>query len=437
MPDAVLEQKNLADSLEQCEKQHQHYIKESLSLDITRGKPAAEQLDLADELLTAPEADEVNQNSSLRTDLRNYGVVDGLPVAKQLFGSLLDIPEADCSDCVFVGGNSSLSLMHYTLMWANFLGLQAGSESWQAESQRTNTVTKILCPCPGYDRHFALCEEFGIEMVIVPLTGNGPDMDVVEKLVADDPAIKGIWCVPRFSNPTGEVYSDETVKRLAALPKIAGANFYVLWDNAYAVHALHDNAADVACIHSLAKEASTEDSVIQFGSTSKITYAGAGIGYMASGPSNIKAFTQRFGKASIGSDKINQYRHIKFLKNRDNVLAHMRKHAALIAPKFAVVEKILSENFSANDMGEWNSVEGGYFISFNTRKGLAKKIVSLAAEAGVKLTPAGATFPLGKDPEDRNIRIAPTYPSLDELEKAMEVFVNCVKLASFRQEAGA
>jgi len=440
LSNTVTEPANRAQLLEQCESRHQHFVSENLKLDITRGKPSPEQLDLSSALLFALDTDEASGNNAgalAGTDYRNYGIVDGIPEAKKLFGSLLNIPENDRSDCVFVGGNSSLSLMHYTLMFANFFGLQAGGESWQAEAQRTNQPTKILCPSPGYDRHFALCEELGIEMITVPLTGQGPDMDQVEAMVKADPSIKGIWCVPRFSNPTGEIYSDETVRRLAELGNIAGSNFYVLWDNAYAIHALHEGAADIADIHSLAGNAANGDNVIQFGSTSKVTMAGAGIGYLASSAANVKGFKQRFAKASIGSDKLNQLRHIIFLEDRKNALDHMKKHAEILKPKFDLVETILRKHFSDNEMGEWSSVEGGYFISFNVRPGLAKAIVALAAEAGVKLTPAGATFPLGVDPEDRNIRIAPSYPGIAELEKAMEVLVNCVKLASYRQAAGS
>ncbi len=430
MPDTIAPPSKQATTLSDCETLYQRHADEDLNLDLTRGKPAPEQLDLSNALLQELSAAEV----STAPDLRNYGILDGLPDARRLFGSLLDIPAEDCGDHVLVGGNSSLTLMHYTVMFANFLGIGAGSEPWQGEAARTGAATKFICPCPGYDRHFALCEEFGIEMIPVPLTGEGPDMDAVENLVTADPSIKGIWCVPRFSNPSGEVYSDETVQRLARLPSLAGQNFYVLWDNAYAVHALDVNAPSLASMHAAAKSAGTLDNIVQFGSTSKITLAGAGVGYMASGKATIAGFTAHFGKASIGPNKLNQYRHLKFLQNKRHVLEHMQKHAALIAPKFALVERILAENFADNDMGEWLSPQGGYFISFNTRPGLAKTVVSLAGDVGVKLTPAGATFPLGNDPEDRNIRIAPTYPNLAELEKAMEVFVNCVKLASLRQD---
>lgn len=424
----------LEKALAQLEQAHQQYIDQHMQLDLTRGKPSTAQLNLSNPMLGIL-GRSVHDDKGI--DLRNYGVLDGIPEAKKLFGALLDISVAEASSRVFVGGNSSLSLMHYVLSFANYRGLRAEDTSWQAQAKQSGSAIKILCPCPGYDRHFSLCTEFGLEMIPVALTGTGPDMDQVEALVKADANIKGIWCVPRFSNPTGEVYSDDTVKRLAQLSQMAGKNFYVLWDNAYAVHSIDKGAAKLANIDSLASSLGTSDSIIQFGSTSKITFAGAGIGYMTSSETNIKGFSKHFGMASIGSDKLNQMRHVRFLQDRQQVEKHMAKHACIIAPKFKAVAGSLAKNIADTGMGEWSDPQGGYFVSFNTRPGLAKTVVALAAEAGVKLTPAGATFPEGKDPQDANIRIAPTYPELDDVENAMAVFVNCVQLASIRQKLKA
>lgn len=424
-------QSDLEQALRDCEQRHTDFLEQNLSLDITRGKPAAAQLDLSNSLLDAIPASSVVSG----VDLRNYGVLDGLPAAKTLFGSFLGIAEQDAQRSVFVGGNSSLTLMHYSIWFSYHLGLINPAQSWRAEAEQTGKPTKILCPAPGYDRHFSICAELGIEMITVDLTGYGPDMDQVERLVAADDSIKGIWCVPRFSNPTGDVYDADTVARLAELPNKAGNNFTVLWDNAYALHALHDDAADIENIAALARAAGTESHIIQFGSTSKITFASAGIGFMASSEQTIARFTHHFSMASIGSDKLNQLRHIEFLKDLPTTLAHMQKHAAIIRPKFEAVKQALAK-LNGTGMGDWNDPDGGYFISFNTRDGLASVIVDLAAEAGLKLTPAGATFPLGKDPKNRNIRIAPTLPALAEVSSAMEVFVNCVKLASLRDKLG-
>ncbi len=417
----------LASELALLEQRHQQFIERQLRLDLTRGKPSVAQLDLSNALL-----DKVDP-ASCTTELRNYGVLDGLPEAKQLFGDLLDIPADERQQRVFVGGNSSLSLMHYAVWFATHLGLHAGATAWQLQAQQQGSAIKMLCPCPGYDRHFKICEQVGIDMLPVPMTGNGPDMDAVEAMVGSDPMIKGIWCVPRFSNPTGETYSDAVVERMAALPKIAGDDFLVFWDNAYAVHPLHDSAKQLKAIDALAQAAGTADAVLQFGSTSKITFAGAGLGFMSSSEAVIKGFTAAFGKASIGSDKLNQWRHVQFLQNRETLEQHMAAHASIIAPKFALLEKMLQEGLAGAGMGEWTQPDGGYFVSFDTLPGLAQRVVALAAETGVKLTPAGATFPNGVDPEDRNIRLAPTFPVIEEVEAATEVFINCVKLASVRQ----
>lgn len=422
--------------LNQLRTEYQKLKEQGLSLDLTRGKPSSAQLDLSNAMLgSINEATAAGDNSDA-TDLRNYGGLSGLKSAKTWFASLLDI-DLDQSDSeIFVGGNSSLSLMQFSLWLAYFFGLKDGDTSWQQEANGQSI--KMLCPVPGYDRHFSLCEHLGIEMVPVALTGHGPDMDQVESLVANDPLIKGIWCVPRFSNPTGETYSDETVQRMAKLANKAGNNFYVFWDNAYAVHALSDNATALAPIMPIAQESNTLDSILQFASTSKISFAGAGMAALATSKANLAGFLKQFGFTSIGPDKLNQLRHLQMLPNRSALTEHMRKHAESIAGKFACVDRLLNESLSDNsgvEFGSWTSPDGGYFISFDTQPGLASKVISLAAEAGVKLTPAGSTFPYRKDPNDSNIRLAPTFPSLDDVEQAIRVFVVCVKLATLEKTA--
>lgn len=424
----------LTQRLTELEQQHQAFVALQLKLDLTRGKPSSAQLDLANGLLEMVSGDDFNDQQGV--DPRNYGVLDGLPAAKNLFGAILSVTEADIQQRVFVGGNSSLTLMHYTVWFAHHFGLTADDQGWMSQVDSGDRI-KMLCPCPGYDRHFSLCAQFGIEMIPVALTGEGPDMDQVEALVKADHSIKGIWCVPRFANPTGEVYSDETVMRLAGLGNIAGDNFLVLWDNAYAVHGLSDDAKALASIDVAAKAQGTLDQVVQFGSSSKITFAGAGIGYLSSSAKNVAGFTKHFGMATIGSDKINQLRHVRFLKDLDGVKQHMAKHASIIKPKFAAVAGSLAAHIAGTGMGQWSDPDGGYFVSFDTLPGLAKTVVSLAAEAGVKLTPAGATFPNANDPQDSNIRLAPTFPELNDVDAAMAVFVNCVQLASIRQKLTA
>jgi DNA-binding transcriptional MocR family regulator len=295
---------------------------------------------------------------------------------------------------------------------------------------------KFLCPVPGYDRHFTICRHLGIGMMPVPLRGDGPDMDLVEALVTADRAIKGIWCVPRFSNPTGETYSEAVVERMAALGTIAAPDFLIMWDNAYALHALVDDAQELASLMDACRRRGTENSVITFGSTAKITFAGAGIAFMGASTENLAAFRKHLSCASIGPDKVNQLRHLKLLPDLAALRAQMRQHAALLRPRFDLVLRHLREGLAGTGMGDWTEPQGGYFISFNTLQGLAREVVRLAAEVGVKLTPAGATWPYGKDPEDRNIRLAPSFPGLAEIDRAMQVFVLCVQLASVRQRLG-
>lgn len=405
--------------------EYQTIVEQKLSLDLTRGKPSPEQLNLSDALDGILKGDYRAQDG---TDTRNYGGLDGVPEGKQLGANLMGVSP----DNVLVGGNSSLTLMFQVMLTAHQFGLAGPESAWKNEGE-----VKFLCPVPGYDRHHTVCEQLGIEMIPVPMTENGPDMDKVEALVKQDSKIKGIWCVPKYSNPTGVVYSNDTVERIAGLGKIAGANFRVFWDNAYAVHDLVDNPPELACVMSACERQGTEDSVIQFASTSKITHAGAGVAFVNASATNLKGFKQFLGSCTIGPDKVNQIRHSRFLPDRDALLQHMKGHAKLLKPRFAAVLDALDQAFGDNDLGHWQAPKGGYFVSFDTRPGCARETVRLASEAGVKLTPAGATFPYGKDPEDRNIRIAPSVPSVSEVKSAMQVFVICVKLASVRAQLKA
>ncbi|WP_339671590.1 aminotransferase class I/II-fold pyridoxal phosphate-dependent enzyme [Dasania marina] len=392
-----------------------------LNLDLTRGKPSAEQLSLSNALDGILNG---NYSDGSGTDLRNYGGLDGLPEAKQLFADMLGVQAQD----ILVGGNGSLPMMYFSLQTALSQGLAGKDSAWSLQGP-----VKFLAPVPGYDRHFTASQHLGIELIPVAMNEHGPDMDQVEALVKSDPSIKGIWCVPRFSNPTGIVYSDDVVNRMAKLGHIAGDHFRIFWDNAYAVHVLDDQAPVLANLYEACKNAGTEDSVLIFGSTSKITFAGAGVGFMAASASNLSALKDALGYSTIGPDKVNQYRHVKFLKDQATLTKHMQKHAAIMKPRFDAVLQQLKSELGDDDIASWTEPQGGYFISVDTRPGLAKQVIQLAAEAGVKLTPAGAPFPYGKDPQDSNIRIAPSFPTINDLEKATEVFITCLKLATVRQ----
>jgi DNA-binding transcriptional MocR family regulator len=405
--------------------QYEAFKQAGLSLDLTRGKPGSEQLALSDSLDGILDNNYCSRDG---TDIRNYGGLDGLTEVKDLFAPVIGVD----SDEILIGGNSSLTLMYQSVLFNHFFGAQGADSAWSKEGQ-----VKFICPTPGYDRHFTICEELGIEMIAVDMTDNGPDMDQVEALVKADASIKGIWCVPRFSNPTGIVYDDSTVERLAKLGTIAGPNFRIMWDNAYAIHFLNESAPALANIMTLSKQFGTEDNVLVFGSTSKITFAGAGLAYMGASKANLAEFKKHLGASSIGPDKVNQLRHVRFFKNNDGLLKHMRKHAELLKPRFDAVIAQLDETFAHSDMGSWTVPEGGYFVSFDARPGLAKTIIKLADEAGVKLTPAGATFPYGNDPQDRNIRLAPSFPSVADITEAMKVFAVCVQLASVQQKLAA
>ena len=419
------DQASLAHRARQLETRYAALCGRGLKLDLTRGKPSPEQLDLSAGLDTAL-AGTVRADDG--TDLRNYGGLDGIAEAKQLFAPVLQVAAGD----MLIGGNSSLTLMYQCLFYGLHLGFEGAESAWHHGGK-----VRFICPVPGYDRHFNACIHLGIELVNVPMTATGPDMDAVEALIDSDPLIRGMWCVPRFSNPTGAVYDTTTVERCAALGKRAAPGFRLFWDDAYAVHALHADAPALAPVYAACERLGTENSVLLFGSTSKITYAGSGVAFMAAAELNLRAIRHHLGFASIGPDKLNQKRHVAFLHDHARLLEHMERHAMLLRPRFKAVLDALERELGGTGMGSWENPQGGYFIGFDTRPGLAREVVRLADAAGVKLTPAGATFPHGKDPEDRNIRIAPSFPSLGEIERAMEVFVVCVQLASVRQRLAA
>ena len=395
-------------------------IKEmGLNLDMSRGKPGSDQLDLAMPMLDVLTSKEVIQSEN-GTDLRNYGIVDGIPEAKKLVADMVGVkPEQ-----VIVYGNSSLNIMYDQVARAEMFGI-CGNTPWSKLEK-----VKFLCPVPGYDRHFAITEDFGIEMINIPMTADGPDMDMVEQYVNNDEAVKGIWCIPKYSNPEGVVYSDETVKRFAAL-KPAAKDFRIFWDNAYAVHHLYeDQQAEILNILELCEQAGNPDMVFEFCSTSKVSFPGAGIAAIATSEANIADIKKRLTIQTIGHDKINQLRHVKYFKDMNGVKEHMMKHAAIIRPKFEMLDELLTREVAARGIGSWMKPLGGYFISFNALEGCAKEIVAKCKEAGVTMTGAGSPFPYKKDPKDSVIRIAPTYPSVEELEKAAEVFIIVTRLVS-------
>ncbi len=401
--------------------QYNHFCDEAIALDLTRGKPSTDQLTLADALDGSLNNNYISKDG---TDTRNYGGLDGIIEARQLGAEVLGLPVEE----VLAQGNSSLTLMFYAMFIARDYGL-ASQKPWKDSA----TPIKFICPVPGYDRHYTVCEKLGIEMITVPMTATGPDMDAVETLIANDDNIKGMWCVPKYSNPTGVIYSDETVERIAKLGALSTSdNFYVFWDNAYAVHDFNEHQP-LANIMDYCRNHGTEHSVIQFASTSKISHAGSGVAFIGSSPENLAFIKSVLNVLTIGPDKVNQLRHMRLFPNYAALLQHMRKHAALLKPRFECVLQHLNDAFANNDLGTWEAVDGGYFISFDAQPGLAKEIVKLAASAGVKLTPAGATFPYGNDPEDKNIRIAPSVPSLEEVDQAMKIFIVCVQLASVKK----
>lgn len=411
---------------EELEKEYAALTKEyedvkgkGLKLNMARGKPGKEQLDLSLGLL-----DVLNSKSDFvgvdGMDCRNYGVLEGIDECRKLFGDILGVD----SKYVMVGGSSSLNMMFDTISCLMTKSVVEGCRPWYEVKNR-----KFLCPVPGYDRHFGITEYYGFEMIPVPMTENGPDMDVVEKLVENDDSIKGIWCVPKYSNPQGITYSDETVKRFASL-KPAANDFRIMWDNAYCIHDINDTPDELLNIFDECKKNGTEDMPILFCSTSKITFPGAGVAAMAASENNMKVFKERYNYEVISYDKLNMLRHVRYFKDFDGVMEHMQKHKAILKPKFEIVLNTLDANLKSVGICEWTNPNGGYFVSIDVLTGTAKRVVQLCKEAGVVLTGAGATYPYGKDPDDKNIRIAPTFPPNDELKTAMEVFCICTKLAA-------
>ncbi|MFI6403818.1 aminotransferase class I/II-fold pyridoxal phosphate-dependent enzyme [Streptomyces sp. NPDC050548] len=406
--------------LDAARSDYEALLTKKLSLDLTRGKPSARQLDLSAELLTLPDG---RYTAADGTDCRNYGGTDGLLELREIFSGFLQVPAGQ----LLAVGNSSLELMHDCLVHA-LLGTLPGAAGRWADEERV----AFLCPVPGYDRHFALCERFGIEMIPVPMTAEGPDMDVVERLVAADPAVKGIWCVPKYSNPDGTCYSDETVRRLAAMPT-ATPDFRIFWDNAYAVHHLTDEEVEIADLLAACAEHGSPDRVFVFGSTSKITLAGAGVAFFGSSPANVAWLRGCSAKRSIGPDKVNQLRHAMFLRDPDGVRAHMRKHRELLRPKFDTVLRILADRLGDTGLATWSTPRGGYFITLDVPDGCAREVVRRAADAGLALTPAGATHPYGDDPGDRTIRIAPSFPDASEIEEIIDGVATCVRLVGYEK----
>ncbi len=412
-----LPREELSEMAAQLRIAHEELRTRGLRLDLTRGKPSAEQLDLSTPLLELPGAGD--HHAADGSDTRNYGGLRGLPELREIFGPLLGVPPEQ----LIAVGNSSLELMHDYLVHAVLFGVPGVDRPWR------DGGVAFLCPVPGYDRHFAICEKLGIEMIPVPLTGDGPDMAEVERLVAEDARIKGIWCVPKYSNPTADVYSPQTVRRLAGM-RAAAPDFRIFWDNAYAVHHLTDQPREIDNLLDACEAAGNADRPLVFGSTSKITFAGAGVGFLGASKSNLDWFVGHLGKRTIGPDKITQLRHVRLLRSPEGVLGHMARHRELLKPKFDLVERTFSEQLGGTGVASWTSPRGGYFVSLELMPGCASRVVDLAAEAGIALTPAGAPFPYGKDPDDTVIRIAPSYPPLPELAEAMNGLTLYVKLAA-------
>lgn len=416
---AEMNREELAAEIEQLKKEYRQYQKMGLHLDMSRGKPCQEQLNLSMGLM-----DVLDSKSDLTcedgTDCRNYGALTGIDEARELLGDMMENNPKD----IIIYGNSSLNVMYDTVSRAYTHGVM-GSAPWCKLDR-----VKFLCPVPGYDRHFAITEYFGIEMIPVPMTPTGPQMDLVEKLVAEDASIKGIWCVPKYSNPQGYSYSDETVRRFARLEP-AASDFRIFWDNAYGMHHLYDEKQDYLIeILAECKRAGNPDLVYKFSSTSKITFPGSGIAALATSPNNMEDICTQLKRQTIGHDKVNQLRHVRFFGDIHGMVEHMRKQADILRPKFEMVENTLEEELGGLDIGSWTKPLGGYFMHFESLPGCAKGIVARAKKAGVTMTPAGATWPLGKDPLDNSIRIAPTYPSMKDLSDAARLFALCVKLVS-------
>ncbi|MBQ8759305.1 MAG: aminotransferase class I/II-fold pyridoxal phosphate-dependent enzyme [Clostridia bacterium] len=404
---------------EKLQKEYDEYAKSGLNINMTRGKPCTEQLDITEGMLSVMQKNE-DCFTDKGFDCRNYGLVDGLDDAKKMFSPIIGVPW----DQIIIGGNSSLNLMYDAMARCMLYGVYGGNGPWLRQEK-----VKFLCPVPGYDRHFAICESLGVEMINVPLLSDGPDMDVVEELIKDE-AVKGIWCVPKYSNPTGTTYSEKTVKRLACM-KPASKDFRIFWDSAYAVHDLYEDEKDeLLDILPECEKAGNANLVFIFASTSKISFPGSGVSCIGASKENIDHIKSIMQMQTIGHDKMNMLRHVKFFKNADGIKEFMKKHADILRPKFEVCEKVLSEKLSGLGVASWTKPLGGYFVSLDVLDGCAKRVVSLAKEAGVVMTDAGATFPYHNDPKDNNMRIAPSFPPVSELETGMYVLCTCVKLAS-------
>ncbi|WP_307797207.1 aminotransferase class I/II-fold pyridoxal phosphate-dependent enzyme [Actinomadura barringtoniae] len=413
---------SIDEDLESARHDYEALVRQGVSLDLTRGKLDPLQLDLSGDLLALPGDRYLSADG---VDCRNYGgPPQGLRELREIFSGLLQVPV----DQLVASGNSSLELMHDCVVHA-LLGTVPGAKGRWVDEERV----AFLCPVPGYDRHFSLTERFGIEMISVPMTPEGPDMDMVERLVAADAGIKGIWCVPKYSNPDGTCYSDETVRRLAAMPA-AAPDFRIFWDNAYAAHHLTDDEIEIADVLAACADAGHPDRAFVFGSTSKVTWAGAGVAFFGSSAANVSWLLGHSAKRSIGPDKVNQLRHALFLRDAEGVRAQMRRQRELLAPKFEAVDRILTERLGGTGLATWSAPKGGYFIALNVPDGCAREVVRRAAEAGIALTKAGATHPYGDDPRDRTIRIAPSYPGLAELEQAIEGLAVCVRLVGHERE---
>lgn len=418
-PLTELSAEELRDLAETQRAAHTAQAAKGVTLDVTRGKPSAAQLDLADEMLSLPRS----TTDRSGTDVRNYGGLTGLAEIREIFAELLAVEP----DQLVAGGNSSLTMMREVLVDLLLFGGIDSPRPWTQEDKVT-----FICPVPGYDRHFGLLEDLGIDMVTVPMTDDGPDVEEVARIAGSDPSVKGIWIVPTYANPSGAVCSQEVASRLAGM-ETAAPDFKIFWDNAYAVHHLGEDEAKSADIISLASGAGHPHRAVMFASTSKITWAGAGVAFLASSVEQVKWYLAHLGKGSIGPDKVNQLRHVEFFGDAEGVRAHMRKHAAIIAPKFAEVDRVLTERLGGRGVATWNSPTGGYFVNLDVLPGTASRVVALAKEAGLSLTPAGASFPYGEDPEDTNIRLAPTMPPMEELTEAMETVATCVLLAAAEQ----
>ena len=419
---AEMSKEEMQQELSALKAEYKKFQDLDLTLDMSRGKPCREQLDLSMGMMDALHsgADLICEDG---TDCRNYGVLTGIHEAKVLLGDMME----NNPDNIIIYGNSSLNVMYDTVSRAMTHGI-LGNTPWCKLDK-----VKFLCPVPGYDRHFAITEYFGIEMIPVPMSPEGPDMDMVEKLVAEDETIKGIWCCPKYSNPQGYSYSDETVRRFARL-KPAAKDFRIFWDNAYGIHHLYDHDQDYLIeILAECKRAGNPDLVYKFASTSKITFPGSGIAALATSPNNLEDIMKQMKNQTIGHDKVNQLRHVRFFKDIHGMTEHMRKHADIIRPKFEAVLEIFENNLAGLGVGEWTNPKGGYFISFDSLPGCAKAIVNKAKKAGVTMKGAGATWPYGKDPQDSNIRVAPTYPTLEDLKTAAELFTLCVRIVSLEK----